>query len=482
MTFTRRLSLSLFLLFVLAGCGSSSETFSAPVVAPSTASIEINSPMAKTVPNYVTDYRFIGLDQQSRYVYGPTEFAKASKVTLTNVSVATVTLRIEYLADESVVGTFQTPVVLRAGELLVLNNPEWVAVSPPGLTLTPEATIGVGNGPLCITNADFDNDGEIDLATADTQSNGISVVFGKGNGAFSEPVTYPAGPISSGIVASDLNGDGYADLVVANYGSQADRGNLTVHLNRGDGTFAEAVPYNVGDGPTAVIAADFNSDGHPDLACTNYREGTVSVLLGDGEGSFAEAVFFDATFRCRALTSGDLNEDGHLDLVIANEGEIGGGDLSVLLGDGRGGFADGVVYQAGGSPHSAAVGDLNGDGHLDVAIANFVTHNVSVLLGRGDGTLEQAVNYPTGNIPLCVLIGDYDLDGRQDLAVAVGGKGAVSILSGLGDGTFPRYVSFKAGTRTFNITSADFNFDGRLDFASANFGSDDVSILLNQAR
>ena len=128
---------------------------------------------------------------------------------------------------------------------------------------------------------------------------------------------------------------------------------------------------------------------------------------------------------------GDFNGDGKPDLVIASEGGTysGSGEVSVLLNNGNGTFQAALNYSSVGSYYdSVAVGDFNGDGKLDVALANYGISNVSVLLGNGNGTFQPAITYPAGSNPLAVAVGDFNGDGRPDIAVANGSGNNVSVL------------------------------------------------------
>ena len=142
-------------------------------------------------------------------------------------------------------------------------------------------------------------------------------------------------------------------------------------------------------------------------------------------------------------------------------------------------------FAAGARPFSVAVGDFNGDGKPDLAVANFGSNNVSVLLGNGDGSFQAARNFGAGTTPRSVAVGDFNGDGLQDLAVANGGSppyqsdGSISVLLGTGDGSFTAVQTIAAGDTPASIAIADFNGDGRPDLAVANFRSNNVSVLIN---
>ena len=177
-------------------------------------------------------------------------------------------------------------------------------------------------------------------------------------------MNYGAGDWPHSVAIGDLNGDGDPDLAVANRGSD----NVSVLLGNGDGTFQSAVNYGAGDGPSSVAIGDLNGDGDPDLAVANWLSDNVSVLLGNGDGTFQAAVNYgagDESSLCRHRRPGWRRRPG------PGRGESGRADnVSVLLGNGDGTFQSAVNYGAGDSLQSVAIGDLDGDDDLDLAVAN----------------------------------------------------------------------------------------------------------------
>jgi uncharacterized protein (TIGR03437 family) len=327
----------------------------------------------------------------------------------------------------------------------------------------------------------YGGDSNYAQSTSATLAQKVNAVPG---GQFQAAVSYGAGVNPISVAVGDFNGDGRADLVTANYGGNKD---VSVLLGNGDGTFQRAVNYGTGGLPLSVAVGDFNGDGKPDLAIANY---SISVLLGNGDGTFKRAVTYGTSNASWSVAVGDFNGDGKLDLATANlvPGAIGGnGNVSVLLGNGDGTFRAPVNYGAGNAPYFIAVGDFNGDGKADLAVANSKDNNVGVLLGNGDGTFQAPMNYAAGTSPYSIAVGDFNGDGRADLAIAnngandtngaKGGNGNVSVLLGNGDGTFQAAVNYGAGLGPYSIAVGDFNGDGMVDLVTANNGGN-VSVLL----
>src|SRR5439155_1336427 len=233
----------------------------------------------------------------------------------------------------------------------------------------------------------------------------------------------------------------------------------------------------------SIAVDDFNGDGVPDLAAANdgpapgHTVGRVWILLGRGDGTFRFLVEYGVGNDPRSVAVGDFNGDGKPDLAVANSGSD---RVSVLLGKGDGTFQPAVNYGAGADPWSVVAGDFNHDGKADLAVANINSRNVSVLLGKGDGTFESAVNYRTGTGPRSVATGDFNGDGKPDLVAANSDSGNVSVLLGNGDGTFQPAVNYcAAAAYPSSVAVGDSNGDGKADLAVANDTSGTISVLLN---
>jgi hypothetical protein len=336
---------------------------------------------------------------------------------------------------------------------------------------------GVGSNPQSIAISDFNGDGKPDLAVGNRGSNNVSVLLGTGTGNFGAATNFGVGSFPYSLAIGDLNGDGKPDLVTAN----ADSNNISVLLGTGTGSFGAATNFGVGSNPQSIAIGDLNGDGKPDLAVGNRDSNNVSVLLGTGTGSFGAATNFGVGHGSDSVVISDLNGDGKPDLAVANRFD---NNVSMLLGTGTGSFSAPTSFGGGNIPFSIAIGDLNGDGKPDLAVANAGSNRVSVLLNTCNASpcvgasFGAATNFTTGRHSTSVAIGDLNGDGKPDLAVANNGSDNVSILLGTGMGSFSTATNFGAGISPSAVAIGDLNGDGKPDLAVANAISNNVSVLL----
>jgi hypothetical protein len=292
----------------------------------------------------------------------------------------------------------------------------------------------LGATPNWLVVADFNNDGKADIATSNTNDT-FSILLGNGDGTFKNPITYTSGVGENcGIATGDLNGDGKIDLIATSCDFSSDH--LNILLGNGDGTFQAQTNAGVPAGWMKI--ADFNRDGKADLVLLRADD-TLAVLLGKGDGTFYSPVYYQVPEEPNSpclppnpscipsdLATGDLNGDGKLDLIVANKYNT----ISVFLGNGDGSFQPGVNYDvhagafAGSNPIGLALGDFDSDGKLDVAVDT--RDYIVVLWGNGTGGFREFDAPGAGNsfgLPLdmpseYLAVADFNGDGTADISAA----------------------------------------------------------------
>jgi hypothetical protein len=296
-----------------------------------------------------------------------------------------------------------------------------------------EDGISPGTGSMAV--GDFNHSGHPGLAVAEFQTMAIAIMLGNGDGTFapsSAAFADPEGLWTNAVEAADFNADGYLDLAIISSGGSP------VALGYGRGAFNTA-GYLWGQGlpslPAGAAVGDFNGDGKLDVATaspagtTQNPNSDVAIWLGNGDGTFTQATGSPIRLGqdSSAIVAADFNGDEKLDLAVADSGANA---VFILLGNGDGTFQPPVTVPVGDGPVAIAVGDFNNDGKLDLAVANNGDGTVTLLLGNGDGTFTEAPGspYAVGSDAFAIAAADFNGDGKLDLAVANANDGTVSIL------------------------------------------------------
>jgi hypothetical protein len=358
----------------------------------------------------------------------------------------------------------------------------------PTPSFQTHADYTVGASPNSAVLGDFNGDGILDLAVANTGSNTVSVLLGNGSGRFGIATNFAVGTSPSAVTAGDFNNDGKLDLAVGNLATFSEL------LGDGTGGFGAAIRFDAGSGglPTiipSIKAVDVNHDGNLDILYADAAGGNFHWHYGDGAGNFPPSQA-KLMFRPVSIALGDLNGDGYLDYVGADSG----GAVWVRYGLQQS-FGNHDQYAIARGISSVAIGDLNGDDIPDIAVAYSGSGTVAVLFGTGAaGNTPLSVVFGTGNTAFgtpvtfaagpgaltSIAIGDINGDGKLDLA-ATTSAGDVSVLLGNGAGHFDAPTTFATGASPNSIVIEDLNADGALDIVVANANSASASVLLNSA-
>jgi hypothetical protein len=329
---------------------------------------------------------------------------------------------------------------------------------------------------------DFNNDNRLDIVVTNPGTGTLGVFIGCGNGTFSDIVTYSIGSLSApaSVVVGDFNNDDRLDVAAANFATD----NISVLFGNGNGTFTNQTNFSTGSGsqPNFLTIGDFNNDNQLDIVIANSGSNSFGVLLGFVNGTFFSQLnyFLGDGSQPTFIAVGDFNNDSRLDIIVANSGT---NNVGVFLGYVSESFLSTPAYSTGflSRPTSIAVGDFDNDTRLDVVVANNGTDNIMVLFGSGYGTFVSQTTYSTGNDsnPCWVAVGDFNNDNRLDIVVANSGTNNVGIFLSNGTGTFSNQITYSTGldSQLSSVAVLDFNNDTRLDIAVANYGSNSVGIF-----
>jgi len=303
------------------------------------------------------------------------------------------------------------------------------------------------------------------------------------NMSFADGVSYPSGDKTYVMFSADINRDGHVDLIAANEQGSS----VSVFLNNGGGLFQlAATPFPTGAYPTGGAIVDLNHDGMLDVVTADYHGNSVSVLLGNGTGNLAAKSSYATLPEADTsnLAVGDLNGDGNLDVIATNPQRA---SMSVFLGHADGSLDPAIDVPLGAEgnyhPFSPAIGDFDGNGTADVAVGDIITGPIIVRLGNGDGTFGEEKQYNPGGLgPNVLLATDINRDGVIDIVSANRGGISVSVLLGRTDhsGTFRKAIVSPTDSTSgpYALAVADFNLDGVLDVVTPNFLANTATVLL----
>lgn len=362
-----------------------------------------------------------------------------------------------------------------------LTTPSFI--SSASSSLFPESTVATGNDPVSVISADFNRDGNADLAVVNHAANSVSILLGNGNGTFNNIGTLPTGNGPAAIVTADFNGDGIPDLAVVN---QTDN-TVSIFLGNGDGTFALKGTLATGKTPVAILAGQFSNDGYIDLAVVNQSDNTVSIFMGNGNGTFQPQLTIATGAAPSAIVTADFNNDANLDLAVTNQNA---NTISIFLGNGNGTFRSAGTLNTGHTPVALVTGqfDLENSTNTDLAIVNQGDDTVLLYLGNGDGTFTSGQTFAlnsgssSGSKPVAINETDFNADGLPDIAVTDEDGNSVAVLIGQGNATFATPLVLQAGNGPLGLASGQFfGTTSATDLAVADSTANELTIIQNDA-
>jgi hypothetical protein len=330
-------------------------------------------------------------------------------------------------------------------------------------TYRAASTFALGSGPVALGLADLNGDRKLDLVALNRNDKTLAVMLGNGDGTFAAAQLFTLASSPRALFVGDLNGDGIPDLAIASDCGQsacAQPGSLDIWLGHAGGTFSEAASYVAGFSPVSIAAADLRSTGHLDLVVANAcgddasckSAGTATLFANDGTGKFIQSGEISIGSSPSSIAIANLFGSG-LDLAVAQRGS---NQLAVFPASG-GSFGAPLAYAVGNAPSALAIADFNGDGKLDVAVANFEDSTVSVLYGNANGALSAAASYPGGSGPEALAALSKAAGQPSSLISANGDSGSnpignqITSLGGTDPGTGTTTVAITSTANSINV-------------------------------
>ncbi|MFC5282752.1 T9SS type A sorting domain-containing protein [Pedobacter alpinus] len=436
-------------------------------------------------------------------------FFGATKATVTAATATSLTVTVP-------TGATYAPITLlnTANSLVAQSSRKFNPIfSPAKANITtsdfsPKQDFTTGTNPFSVAIGDLDGDGKSDLVVANLNSSNVSIYRNTStsgdvnSGSFAAKVDFEVRFSPVFVTISDIDGDGKPDLGVVNQGSNSISilRNTSTSGSITSSSFATKVDFNTDGSPATLAISDLDGDGKPDLLVTNQFSNIVSVYRNTSTsgsittGSFAAKVDFPTEDTPVSVAVGDLDGDNKVDFVVANRGSNNVSvyrNISTSGSINSGSFATKVNFTTDSNPFAIAIGDLDGDGKPDLAVANRGSNNVSILHNTSSsGSITSSsfaakVDFTTASAPFSINIGDLDGDSKPDLAVANSSSASISIFrntsasGSITTSSFAAKVDFATGDSPLSVAIGDLDGDSKADLAVANLGSNSVSVFRN---
>jgi hypothetical protein len=308
-----------------------------------------------------------------------------------------------------------------------------------------------------IVTDDFNNDDFLDLVVVNSDDHNASMFFGDGDGGFIKHHNIRLGKYPHHMTSNDFNQDGFLDIAYTHYDfaypSTMNGDAISVLFGLGNGRFGLRRIYFAGFQPWGIFSGKFNKDRFPDIAVTDWNQGSVNIFLNRIFGRFRRSISYNSGEMPIHIASGDFNMDGSLDLAVSNYND----GLLIHYNNGRGRFYNSKFFEAGRNSCCIASGDFNTDSYPDLAVTNIGDNDFSVLLNDGKGNLIKHKDYPTGDLPYEILIADFNKDGLLDIVIANCDEKEISIYLGIGNGSFVKYQDIPIPFKPTNLVIGNFN-------------------------